>query len=94
MIQRNWYMSTELHQGIVEWDELVTRFTHIFIFVDDSLMVDTSMHIIKGYSFEEIPILMSIFPQRNALIQSWMECYNLIGETKYYYACDIHIHEY
>ena len=94
MIQRNWYMSTELHQGTIEWDELVTRFTHIFIFVDDSLMVDTSMHIIKGYSFEEIPILMSIFPQRNDLIQSWMECYNLIGETKYYYACDIHIHEY
>ena len=54
-------MSTELHQGTVEWDELVTRFTHIFIFVDDSLMVDTSMHIIKGYSFEDIPIMMSIF---------------------------------
>ena len=61
-------MSTELCQGTVDWDLLVTRFTHIFIFADDSLMVDTSMHIIKGYSFEDIPIFMSIFPQQNALV--------------------------
>ena len=61
-------MVTELRQGTVDRDELVTRFTHIFIFVDDSLMVDTSMHIIKGYSFEDIPIMMSIF--------SLMKCFN------------------
>ena len=61
-------MSTKLHQGIVEWDVLVTRFTHTFIFVDDSPMVDTSMHIIKGYSFEETNFLMSSFPQINALV--------------------------
>ena len=87
-------MSTKLRQGTVEWDELVTRFTHTFIFVDDKLMVDTSIHIIKGYSFEDIPILVSSFPQRNALVQIWMEYYNIIGEPKYDYPCHIHIHEY
>ena len=79
MIPRSWYTSVELRWGIVEWNELATRFIHTFYFFDDHPSIDAALKLIRTNILEDISVTMTNFNQNNATIQHWMECYNVTG---------------
>ena len=54
--------------------------SYTFEFVDDHPSIDAALQVIKTKIFEDIPVAMTNFNQRNATIQHQMECYNLMGE--------------
>ena len=69
MIPRSRYTSVELKQGTIEWDELDTSFIHTFEFVDDHPSIDATLQVIKIKIFEDIPVAMTNFNQRDTIIQ-------------------------
>ena len=47
MTPRTWYTSMELRQGTRDWDEVVKKFMHTFVFADEQLIVDVVLQAIK-----------------------------------------------
>ena len=73
MIPRNWYTSIEMRRGTIEWDELATSFTHTFEFVNDHSSINVALQVIKATIFEDIPIAMTHFNQRDTTFRHWIE---------------------
>ena len=61
MIPRNWHTLVEIRRGTLEWEELATRFTQKFEFVDENPSIDASMQMMKTKIFEEILITATKF---------------------------------
>ena len=80
MIPRNQYTSVELRWGIVEWNELATRFIYTFYFLDDHPSMDYTLQLIKTNIIKDISVTMTKFNQNSVTIQHWMECYNVRRE--------------
>ena len=65
---------------MIEWEELSSIFTCTFEFVDDHPSINASLQVINTNVFEDIHVSMTSFNQSNAIVQHWMEFYNVIGE--------------
>ena len=79
MVPRNWYASMDLRRGTIEWEDLVTRFTHTFEFASENPTIDATLQKMKENIFEEIFLTTTNFHQCNTKVHHWVECYNITG---------------
>ena len=61
---------------------------------NDNPTIGAALQVIITKIFEYIPMSMSIFHQSSAIVQHWMECYNITCELDDDDPCDIHIPEF
>ena len=82
-----------MRRGMIEWEELSSIFTCTFEFVDDHPSINASLQVINTNVFEDIHVSMTSFNQSNAIVQHWMEFFNVMGELDDDDPCDVNILE-
>ena len=48
MVPRNWYTIVKLRRVTIEWEYLVTNFTHTFEFTSEHLIIDVALQKNEG----------------------------------------------
>ena len=78
-MQRQWYISTELHGDITTWEELSVCFSHTFSFVDVDRVIHSVLQYIPDVVLKVVPVSYPGDPHEVPMMQSMMECYNVTG---------------